>query len=68
MLNSADSIVDRIKVVGSRVVVDLPPAAQGILEHNDLDEFYYQVQTLDGQQLSADTQLKMPPEAMILPL
>ncbi|MBS1956560.1 MAG: sensor histidine kinase [Cyanobacteria bacterium SZAS-4] len=68
MLNSADSIVARILKTSSGVVVDLPPAARDILEHNDMDTFYYRVVTLGGQQLSADADLLMPPEAVNLPL
>ena len=68
MLNSADSIVARILVASSGLVVDLPPAARDILEHNDMDTFYYRVVTLDGKQLSADADLPMPPEAANLPL
>jgi two-component system sensor histidine kinase TctE len=68
MLNSADSIVARIKVNGARVVVDLPQSAQDILEHNDMDEFFYEVVTLDGQKLSGDADLPVPPDALKLPV
>lgn len=68
MLNSADSIIARIKVNGKNVVVDLPPAARDILEHNDMDGFYYDVLMSNGRQLSADADLPLPVDAMGLPL
>lgn len=68
MLNSADSIVARILETEHGLVVDLPPAARDILEHNDMDIFFYRVVTLDGKTLSADADLPMPPESVNLPL
>ncbi|MFN8552117.1 MAG: sensor histidine kinase N-terminal domain-containing protein [Candidatus Obscuribacterales bacterium] len=49
-------------------MVDLPPAARDILEHNDMDTFFYRVVTLAGKTLSADADLPIPPEAANLPL
>ncbi|HEY9682220.1 MAG TPA: sensor histidine kinase [Drouetiella sp.] len=67
MLNSADSIVARILETDHGLVVDLPPAARAILEHNDMDQFFYKVVTVDGKQLSADADLPVPPESAKLP-
>lgn len=67
MLNSADSIVARILETEHGLVVDLPPAARAILEHNDMDRFFYKVVTVGGKQLSADADLPLPPEAASLP-
>lgn len=68
MLNSADSIVARIKEENSKIVVDLPPAARDILEHNDMDTFFYSVVTVDGKLLSADADLPIPQDASELSL
>ncbi len=68
MLNSADSIVARILETDHGLVVDLPPAARDILEHNDMDTFFYRVVTLDGKTLSADADLPMLEGAVNLPL
>lgn len=60
LINSADSVVARLKLQGNRVVVDLPPAAQAILRHNDLDKFYYQVLRANGERISGDALLPAP--------
>lgn len=54
LLNSADSIVARMRFNGSEMIVDLSPAASAILRHNDRDEFHYQVVAPDGKVLVKD--------------
>ncbi len=60
MLNSADSVIARIKTVDNHVSIDLPPAAQAILRYNHLDKFYYQVIKKDGTRLSGDAVIPGP--------
>ncbi|MBI5174098.1 MAG: sensor histidine kinase [Candidatus Melainabacteria bacterium] len=54
LINSSDSVAARIKFKEGRLVVDLPPAAQAILRHNNRDMFFYQVLNADGERLSGD--------------
>jgi two-component system sensor histidine kinase TctE len=60
LINSADSVAARLKSNGSKILVDLPPAAQAILRHNNRDKFYYQVIGHDGQRISGDAVLPGP--------
>ncbi|CAN5404751.1 sensor histidine kinase [soil metagenome] len=60
LVNSADSVVARIRAKGDHLVVDLPPAAQAILKHDDVDTFYYSVLSKTGKNLSGDTFLPLP--------
>ena len=60
LVNSADSVVARIRAKGDLLVVDLPPAAQAILKHDDVDKFYYAVISKAGKNLSGDTVLPLP--------
>lgn len=60
LLNSADSVMARLRYDGNKVWVDLPPAAQEILRHHDRDKFYYQVITKDGKRISGDIVLHGP--------
>lgn len=43
LVNSADSVVGRMRVQGERVVVDLPASAQAILKKDGSDKFYFSV-------------------------
>jgi len=43
LVNSADSVVGRMRVQGEKVVVDLPASAQAILKKDDSDKFYFSV-------------------------
>lgn len=61
LLNSADSVVARIKRRNNKITVDLPPAAQSILRHNYRDQFYFQVLSPDGKIISGDKILPPPP-------
>lgn len=60
LLNSADSVVARIKIHGGSLTVDLPPAALAILRHNNRDDFSFQVLSPDGKNISGDPQLPAP--------
>lgn len=60
LINSADSIVGRLRVKDGRIVVDLPAAAQAILKHDDTDKFYYRVLDEHGQKISGDSDLPEP--------
>ncbi len=60
LLNTADSVIARLRADGSRVWADIPPAAQAILRHNDRDRFYYQVISKDGVRISGDSVLPGP--------
>lgn len=60
LVNSSDSVAARLKVKDDKVVVDLPPAAQAILRHNNTDKFYYKVLKANGEMISGDTVLPSP--------
>ncbi|CAN5512629.1 sensor histidine kinase [soil metagenome] len=60
LLNSADSVVARIRTKENQITVDLPPSARNILRHNNHDEFYYQVLSPDGQVVFGDKNLPSP--------
>jgi two-component system sensor histidine kinase TctE len=60
LLNSADSVLARMKWHGPNVSLDLPPAAQAILCHNDKDKFFYEVSESDGTFLSGDPVIPGP--------
>jgi two-component system, OmpR family, sensor histidine kinase TctE len=60
LINSADSVVGRLRVKEGKIVVDLPPAAQAILKRGESDKFYYRVLASDGQLISGDSDLPMP--------
>ncbi len=60
LVNSADSVVARIRNREGKIEMDLPQAAKFILQHNGRDEFYYQVISPDGRLLSGDALLPPP--------
>lgn len=60
LLNSADSVIARLRSDPVKIWVDLPPAAQAILRHNNRDKIYYQVTKTDGTRLSGDAILPRP--------
>ncbi len=60
LANSADSVAARLRSDGSKILVDLPPAAQAILRHNNRDKFYYQIARKDGSRISGDAVLPEP--------
>lgn len=66
LLNSADSVVARMHVKNGKLTAELPPAVKSIMEHNDQDEFYFQVAKPDGTLLIANNNL--PPPMTDIPL
>ncbi|MBI1271656.1 hypothetical protein GC174_14610 [bacterium] len=60
LINTADSVAGRIRVVGSKVKVDLPRGAEEIFRHNNRDEFYYQIFAPYGLRLAGDEHLPAP--------
>lgn len=66
LINSADSVVGRLRLKGAKVVVDLPPAAQAILKHDESDRFYYRVIASNGQPISGDSGLPNPSEDLVI--
>lgn len=60
LINSADSVVGRLRTKNGKVVVDLPPAAQAILKHDESDKLYYRVLGMDGKHISGDSGLPPP--------
>ncbi len=54
LLNSADSVIARVRHKSGKVLVDLPPAAQSILKHNYRDTFFFQIYTMDGKRIAGD--------------
>lgn len=57
LLNSADSVINRINFHGSEVTIDLPPAVLTVLRHNYRDKFYFQILRLDGKRLAGDIEI-----------
>lgn len=43
LVNSADSVVGRMRIKDEKVVIDLPASAQAILKKDDSDKFYFSV-------------------------
>lgn len=68
LLNSADSVIARLRSDPVKIWVDLPPAAQAILRHNNRDKIYYQVTKPDGTRLSGDAVLPSPRRPFDSPL
>lgn len=64
LVNSADSVAARIRIKNNKLVVDLPPAAQAILRHDNTDRFYYQVLSSQGERLSGDECLPKPLQSL----
>lgn len=60
LLNSADSVIARLRSDPVKIWVDMPPAAQAILRHNNRDKIYYQVLKPDGTRISGDAILPKP--------
>lgn len=60
LINSADSVVGRLRVKQDKIFVDLPPAAQAILKHDESDRFYYRVIGSGGATISGDSGLPAP--------
>lgn len=60
LVNSADSVVARLRYENGQVIADLPEAAQEILRHHNLDKFYYQVVSKEGVRITGDAHLPGP--------
>lgn len=60
LINSADSVIARLKLKDDKISVDLPPAARAILRHNDQDEFYFQILSPSGQFIAGHDFLSLP--------
>ncbi|MDX2104808.1 MAG: sensor histidine kinase [Candidatus Melainabacteria bacterium] len=60
LVNSADSVLARIKIKDSHISVDMPVAAMSILRHNNRDEFYFQILSESGQFIAGHDFLPLP--------
>lgn len=60
LLNSADSVIARLRLHENGVDVDLPPAAVSILRRNFKDRVYFQVISSSGKLIDGDKDLPMP--------
>ena len=60
LLNTADSVVARLRWKNGTVTVDMPPAAQAILRYSDEDKVYYQVLRQDQVRISGDALIPGP--------
>jgi two-component system sensor histidine kinase TctE len=60
LVNSADSVVGRMRVQGEKVVVDLPASAQAILKKDESDKFYFSVIDETRGVISGDRNLPPP--------
>lgn len=60
LINSADSVVGRLRLKEGKVVADLPPAAQAILREGEADKLYYRVLSAEGIRISGDSNLPQP--------
>lgn len=57
LLNSADSVISRIKIKDEKVTADLPPAVLTVLRHNFKDKFFYQILNPDGSRIAGDLEI-----------
>ncbi len=60
LVNSADSVLARIKIKDAKITVDMPVAALSILRHNNQDEFYFQILSASGQFIAGHDFLPLP--------
>lgn len=60
LVNSADSVLARIRINNSKIRVDMPVAALSILRHNNQDEFYFQILSDSGQFIAGHDFLPLP--------
>lgn len=61
LINSAYSVITRIRIKNEQILVDLPPAAQAILKFDHEDKFFYRVLKENGEKISGDSMLPPPP-------
>lgn len=67
LLNSADSVITRIKVDRSTLTVDLPKDVQSVLRHNDRDQFFFQVLDSDNRVVAGSPDLPAPNGVVVEP-
>ncbi|MBX9689262.1 MAG: sensor histidine kinase N-terminal domain-containing protein [Candidatus Obscuribacterales bacterium] len=60
LMNSADSVIGRLRLGARGVDIDLPPAAVALLRHNFKDKFYFQVISSNGNLITGDKELPTP--------
>ncbi|QQR59770.1 MAG: sensor histidine kinase N-terminal domain-containing protein [Candidatus Melainabacteria bacterium] len=60
LVNSADSVVGRLRLQGEKVVVDLPASAQAILKKDESDKFYFSVTDEAQGVIAGDKNLPLP--------
>ena len=63
LLETTQSLHNRLQFAKSDLKVDLPPAALAVLKGGDKDAFYYQVISHDGKIVSGDKFIPNPPSA-----
>jgi two-component system sensor histidine kinase TctE len=68
LLNSADSVVGRLRNKSTGLDVDLPPTAIAMLRHNFKDKFYFQIISFDGKMIDGDAVLPIPASLTDRPL
>lgn len=59
LVSAAHAVAARLTVDDENIVAELPPAVQAVLRHNDEDNCYYQVLSLNGKRLAGDAFLPM---------
>ncbi|MDX2106347.1 MAG: sensor histidine kinase N-terminal domain-containing protein [Candidatus Melainabacteria bacterium] len=60
LINSADSVVGRLRVQGEKVMLDLPASAQAILKKDGSDKFYFSVIDQTRGVIAGDKNLPPP--------
>ncbi len=62
LLQATRSLARQVKPMGNGLLIDLPRAAQDIIEADPDDRVYYMVSTPPGQFILGNQQLPMPPD------
>lgn len=60
LINSADSVIGRLRLKGGAIDVDLPASVISILRHNFKDKFYFQIISPGGKLIDGDADLPRP--------
>lgn len=66
LINSADSVVGRLRFKENHIVVDLPAAAQAILRRDQSDKIFYRAISNDGDWIAGDKELPAPASDLIV--
>jgi len=66
LINSADSVVARLRLKDGQISVDLPPAAQAILKRDKSEKIYYRVLAANSSKISGDDDLPPPATKHVL--